>query len=220
MMGCASVLFAPAAEYPANRAAPAAGMESERAVAGAVLSVGAAPVSEGRKPGCASGGINPMNDVENPGQQLIHHKGPLKDKGGALAQWEKDANERLAQVRAAMKDLATYVAQFEATPWVLRLHLQRKVSLQLLWRERGGRRRHCNWEQVEPLLAQLPVGLAQWYQEVQEDVVILNHMEQAARYEHTTVQRVKNGRYRVAEMYEGSQFTESLALAESKTKFS
>lgn len=157
-----------------------------------------------------------MTDVANEGIPLLSHKGPLKDKGVILARWDKDAEERLAQVRQEMKALAAYVVQIEAAPWILRLQTQRKVALQLLWRERGGQRQHFTWERIEPLLAQLPLGLAQWFWEIQEEVVILNHMEQVARYEHSTVQRVKAGRFRQVMCYEGNGPTASLDLADPK----
>jgi len=136
-------------------------------------------------------------------KQVIDRKGPLKGKGGALAQWRREALERLASVHQAMDSLAQTVRGVKGRRWNLNVYTLRAKARQLRWRETGAERRHALWERIEPELSQLPPGLAQWYRETEELAQILNHKEQVARYELKTVARLLNGKPRVARTYTG-----------------
>lgn len=122
--------------------------------------------------------------------QVYDHKGPLKGKGGALAQWQREATDRLAQVHVAMERLAQSTQTVEGRRWSLFLHRSRGEARQARWRMRSARREHTTWERIEPLLLELPPSLAQWYVEANELAQVLNHREQVVRYEVKTVRRL------------------------------
>jgi hypothetical protein len=127
-------------------------------------------------------------------KQLVDRKGPLKGKGGALAQWHREAVERLAAVHQAMDTLAQSVREVQGRRWNLNVYKLRTKAKQLRWRETGADRKHGLWERIERELSQLPPGLAQWYREIEEMAQILNHKEQVARYELKTVTRLLSGK--------------------------
>lgn len=122
-------------------------------------------------------------------------KGPLKGKGASpLARWQADAASTLARVHAEMEALARSTQDIPGRDWALGLYKQRADARQLRWRMRDSR--HGLWERIEPLLCQLPPGLAQWYREVHEQSQVLNHREQAARYEVKSVARLSQQKQR------------------------
>ena len=121
-------------------------------------------------------------------QPLPDDKGPLKGKGGALAQWRGQVQARLEQHRQAMSLLAQQTRDVQWRRFSLTLHKQRGQALQLRWRMGTGQ--HTVWARVLPLLAELPPTLAQWYAEQEEAAVLLNHQEQVLRHELKTVERL------------------------------
>ena len=123
-------------------------------------------------------------------KQVIDDKGPLKGKGGALAQWQREATDRLAQVHVAMERLAQSTQSVVGRRWGLYLYRLREPARQVRWRMRSARWEHTTWERIEPLLTELPPGLAQWYVETNELAQVLNHQEQVVRYELKTVRRL------------------------------
>lgn len=131
-------------------------------------------------------------------KQVIDRKGPLKGKGGDLAQWHREATEKLAAVHQAMESLAQSVREVQGRRWNLNVYRLRTRAHQLRWRETGTGRRHSLWQRIEPELALLAPGLAQWYREVEDMAQILNHKEQVARYELKTITRLLEGRPRIA----------------------
>jgi hypothetical protein len=129
-------------------------------------------------------------------KQVIDRKGPLKGKGGALAQWHREAVEKLATVQQAMGALAQSARDVKGRRWNLNVYKLRTKAHQLRWRETGSSRRHTLWERIQPELAQLAPGLAQWYHETEEVAQILNHKEQVARHELKIITRLLEGRPR------------------------
>ncbi|MGM9489540.1 hypothetical protein [Ideonella sp. YS5] len=129
-------------------------------------------------------------------KQMIDRKGPLKGKGETLAQWHREAGEKLAAVHRAMDALAQSVREVKGRRWNLNVYKLRTKAHQLRWRETGIGRRHSLWERIEPELSLLAPGLAQWYRETEEMAQILNHKEQVARYELKTITRLLEGRPR------------------------
>lgn len=118
---------------------------------------------------------------------MVDFKGPLKGKGGSLAQWRADAHERLQQVYAAMHQLAAESRSIAARSFGLNVYTLRD-GRQLRWRMTSGR--HATWERIEPMLDAQPAGLARWYRQAQDQALILNHREQVLRYEARTVTRL------------------------------
>ncbi|MBL8344910.1 MAG: hypothetical protein JNN03_05680 [Rubrivivax sp.] len=118
---------------------------------------------------------------------VVDPKGPLKGKGGSLAQWRADAHERLQQVYAAMHQLAAESRSIAGRSFGLNVNTLRD-GRQLRWRMTSGR--HATWERIGPLLDAQPAGLARWYRQAQEQALILNHREQVLRYEVKTVDRL------------------------------
>jgi hypothetical protein len=118
---------------------------------------------------------------------MVDLKGPLKGKGGSLAQWRADAHERLQQVYAAMHQLAAESRSIAARSFGLNVYTLRD-GRQLRWRMTSGR--HATWERIEPMLDAQPAGLARWYRQAQDQALILNHREQVLRYEAKTVTRL------------------------------
>lgn len=129
---------------------------------------------------------------------VMDRKGPLKGKGGALAQWHRVAAHRLASVHGAMEALAQSTRAVQGRRWSLHVHKLRTPARQVRWREVSPTRPHTVWERIEPQLSQLAPGLAQWYRETQEIAQLLNHQEQVARYEVKTVARLLGGRCKPA----------------------
>ena len=121
-------------------------------------------------------------------QPLPDDKGPLKGKGGALAQWRAQVQARLEQHRQAMSLLAQQTREVQWRRFSLTLHRQRGWACQLRWRMGSGQ--HTVWARVVPLLAELPPTLAQWYAEQEETAMLLNHQEQVLRHELKTVERL------------------------------
>lgn len=117
-------------------------------------------------------------------------KGPLKGKGGTLAQWRGDAQRQLEDIWTAMQALADESASIEGRTFGLKVYKTRD-GRQLRWRLTRGT--HATWERVEPLLAMLAPGLAEWYRQAREVALVLNHREQVARYEMKTVERLMAG---------------------------
>ena len=152
--------------------------------------------------GCASHGLGSVMGSNVMVNQVLDMKGPLKGKGGSpLARWQSEASTRLASVHAEMEVLAQATREVPGRDWALNLYKQRGDAKQLRWRMRNSR--HSLWERIEPLLDQLPPGLAQWYREIQEQSDVLNHREQAARYELKTVIRLTEQKPRRSRNYTG-----------------
>ena len=118
---------------------------------------------------------------------VIDPKGPLKGKGGSLAQWRADALARLRQVCAEMEELAAESRSIAGRTFGLYVYGLRD-GRQLRWRMTDSR--HATWGRIEPLLDAKPAGLARWYRKAQEQALILNHREQVLRYEVKTVARL------------------------------
>lgn len=131
--------------------------------------------------------MNSTSDIKNPVNPVIDLKGPLKGKGGSLAQWHADVKDRLEQVYQEMELLATESKSVEGRRFGLYVYGLRS-GRQLRWRMTNSA--HATWERVEPLLAQIVDGLAQWYRQAQVVAQILNHREQVLRYELKTVERL------------------------------
>jgi hypothetical protein len=119
---------------------------------------------------------------------VIDLKGPLKGKGGSLAQWRADCETRLQEVYAAMAQLASESASIEGRRFGLHVYKLRDAR-QLRWRLTNSR--HATWKTVEPMLGVLSPGLSDWYRQAEEVAQVLNHREQVLRYEFKTVERLK-----------------------------
>jgi hypothetical protein len=132
--------------------------------------------------------------------QVIDSKGPLKGKGaGGLAQWRKEVEDRLQSVYADMVQLSAESSSIAGRQWSLRVYALRNGK-QLRWRMRNSA--HATWPRVQALLCGLPPGLAQWYVQAQALAQILNHREQALRYEFKTVMRlIEHGKDRAPLAY-------------------
>lgn len=134
-------------------------------------------------------------------KQVIDLKGPLKGKGGSLAQWRADTEARLAEVYAEMAQLSAESKSIEGRRFGLNVYTLR-IARQLRWRMTNST--HATWTKIEPLLPSLSPGLAQWYRQAQEVAQILNHREQVLRYELKTVERLISVGARVPLAYRGS----------------
>lgn len=119
--------------------------------------------------------------------QEIDCKGPLKGKGATLAQWEQDVTRRLTQVYSDMSTLSSESRAIDGRSFGLYV-IKLRDAKQLRWRTTKSQ--HVTWQRIEPRLAQLPQGLAAWYRQAEEVAQVLNHREQALRYELKTVQRL------------------------------
>ena len=143
--------------------------------------------------------MNSSAEINDPVNQVIDLKGPLKGKGGSLAQWHLDVKDRLDQVYQEMELLAAETKSVEGRRFGLYVYGLR-TGRQLRWRMTNSA--HATWQRVEPLLAKVSEGLAQWYRQAQEVAQILNHREQVLRYKLKTVGRlVSAGRGRVPRDY-------------------
>ena len=130
--------------------------------------------------------MSAIHDNDNVNQ--VHDlKGPLKGKGGALAQWRADAARRLAQIHRDMEVLAAASKSIEGRKWSLNVYRARG-NWQVRWRMTNGQ--HATWASIDALLATLPPGLARWYRLTEDAAQLLNHREQAGRYEVNTVARL------------------------------
>jgi hypothetical protein len=127
--------------------------------------------------------------------QVADRKGPLKGKGRELAQWSADAQAQLAAVHGAMDELAAESRSISQRAFGLHIYT-RRTERQLRWRLIDGS--HLAWPRIEGLLAQEPQGLARWYRAAIDRAHLLNHREQALRYEVKTAQRAMAGAQRYA----------------------
>jgi hypothetical protein len=130
---------------------------------------------------------SPTNEF-NVVNSMLDMKGPLKGKGGALAQWEREARMRLRDSHDAMAQLSAQTRLHERR-WSLNLYRARG-GVQLRWRMTDGR--HTVWARIAPLLRSLAPALRQWYGEVDDCAQVLNHREQAIRHELKTVLRLRS----------------------------
>lgn len=146
------------------------------------------PATGGAFDGCRSrdfciSAIHDKGDVK----QVLDLKGPLKGKGGTLTQWRAEAAVRLAQIHRDMEVLAAGSKSIEGRTWSLNVYKARG-SWQVRWRMTNGQ--HTTWAAISALLATLAPGLARWYRLTEDAAQLLNHREQAARYEANTVARL------------------------------
>ena len=126
-------------------------------------------------------------DVQDVVNQVIDLKGPLKGKGGSLAQWRSDTECRLGEVYKAMAQLSEESKTIEGRQFGLHVYSLRDAR-QLRWRMTNSK--HATWAKVQVLLDQMAPGLAQWYRQAEEVAQVLNHREQVLRYELKTVERL------------------------------
>jgi hypothetical protein len=126
-------------------------------------------------------------DVRDAVNQVIDLKGPLKGKGGSLAQWRADTEARLDEVYKAMAQLSAESKTIEGRAFGLHIYSLRDAK-QLRWRMTSSA--HATWAKVEPMLVGMAAGLAQWYRQAEEVAQVLNHREQVLRYELKTVERL------------------------------
>lgn len=128
--------------------------------------------------------------------QMLDLKGPLKGKGAYLAQWRRDAEDRLAEIYAQMEELAQRTRVVEGRRFSLQVHKLRNAK-QLRWRfgsaAEGVASRHATWERIAQLLPEFNQVLASWYESLNELAQVLNAQEQVLRYECKTVQRLTTG---------------------------
>ena len=109
-------------------------------------------------------------------------KGPFKGKGEELAQWHREAQDRLARLyrdMAVLRDETKTVADRRFS--VDLYSLSHRNSKSLRWRMNSGQ--HMTWGRIVPLLADMPPSMVQWYREVQARMVFINAQEMAARYQ-------------------------------------
>ena len=131
--------------------------------------------------------MNTTSDNRTTVNQVIDLKGPLKGKGGSLAQWHGDVKARLEQVHQEMALLTSECRSIQGRTFGLYVYGLR-TGRQVRWRMTNGA--HATWGRVEPLLAQLGGGLVHWYRQAQLLALVLNHREQVLRYELKTVLRL------------------------------
>ena len=112
----------------------------------------------------------------------------LKGKGVELAQWHQESVTRLDTVRTRLEALAQSTTAVEGWRWCLTLHTSARGAWRLRWRANSWRT--VPWHAIERDLQTLPVTLAQWYREANSEATVLNHREQAARYELKTILRL------------------------------
>lgn len=134
-------------------------------------------------------------------KQVIDLKGPLKGKGGSLAQWRDDTLARLQEVYAAMGELSLESKSVEGRRFGLNVYTLRDAR-QLRWRMTNSS--HATWAVIEPMLSDMAPGLAQWYRQAEQVAQILNHREQVLRYELKTVDRLATVGARTAQSYRGT----------------
>lgn len=132
--------------------------------------------------------------------QMIDPKVPLKGKGGALAQWRREAEDRLAAMYRQMDDLARQTRAVEGRRFGLMVYKLRDAR-QLRWRftsvSEGTVGRHATWERIDAILREFSPVLAQWYRDMHDLALVLNHQEQVARYELKTINRLMAGHHGV-----------------------
>lgn len=133
--------------------------------------------------------MNPAIHNDKAVKPVLDPKGPLKGKGGSLAQWRSEAMDRLARMHSDMSMLAAESKRVEGRRWSLNVYRLRD-GRQLRWRLTDGR--HATWSSIAPLLVTLPAGLVRWYGQVEQAAQILNHREQAIRYEIKAIERLLN----------------------------
>lgn len=147
----------------------------------------AGPVGQGSEAETEGESVKTTTDNQDMVKQVIDLKGPLKGKGGSLAQWLADTEDRLREVYSEMEQLALESRSIEGRAFAMYIYKLRDAR-QLRWRLGTGS--HATWAKVERRLADMAPGLAQWYRQAEEVAQILNHREQVLRYEIKTVQRL------------------------------
>jgi hypothetical protein len=158
----------------------------------------------------------PSMSPQGEGNQVTDYKGPLKGKGVTLAQWRLDVTDRLAVIYQEMAQLADESASIQGRRFGLRVYKLRD-ALQLRWRMTNSA--HATWARIEPLLAVVPEGLAQWYRQAESLAQVLNHREQALRYELKTVQRLETIGPRIPRTY-GASIGRGMGGGRNKSKVS
>lgn len=133
--------------------------------------------------------------------QVADLKGPLKGKGGSLAQWKDEVLDKLERLHAEMAMLSNESGSIQGRSFSLKVYSLRS-SRQLRWRMTSSK--HATWSRIELLLPNLSPGLVDWYQAAQVVAQILNHREQVLRYELKTVERLMATGPRVARQYRSS----------------
>lgn len=147
----------------------------------------AGPVGQGSEPETEGDFVKTTTDDDVIVKQVIDLKGPLKGKGGSLAQWLADTKARLQEVYGEMEQLALESRSIEGRTFAMYIYKLRDAR-QVRWRLGTGS--HATWAKVERRLADMAPGLAQWYRQAEDVAQILNHREQVLRYELKTVQRL------------------------------
>lgn len=112
----------------------------------------------------------------------------LKGKGVELAQWHQESVARLDAIKGRLEALAQSTTDIDGWRWCLTLHTSARGAWRLRWRTNSWRT--VPWHAIERDLLTLPPTLAQWYRETNVGATVLNHREQAARYELNTVLRL------------------------------
>lgn len=112
----------------------------------------------------------------------------LKGKGGELAQWHQESVARLDAIKGRLEALAQSTTAIDGWRWCLTLHTSARGASRLRWRTDSWRT--VPWHAIEGDLLTLPPTLAQWYREANSEATVLNHREQAARYELNTILRL------------------------------
>jgi hypothetical protein len=168
---------------------PKTGMESEKGLGRtvAVVKQCAGPVGQGSEPETEGEFVKTTTDDQVIVKQVIDLKGPLKGKGGSLAQWLKDTQGRLQELYAEMEQLTLESRSIEGRAFAMYVYKLRDAR-QLRWRLATGK--HATWNTVQQRLSDLAPGLAQWYRQAEDVAQILNHREQVLRYEEKTVKRL------------------------------
>lgn len=184
---CASLVSQRAARQHTRN--PKTGMESEKGLGRtvAVVKQCAGPVGQGSEPETEGESVKTTTDDQVIVKQVIDLKGPLKGKGGSLAQWLKDTQGRLQELYAEMEQLTLESRSIEGRAFAMYVYKLRDAR-QLRWRLATGK--HATWATVEQRLGDMAPGLAQWYRQAEEVAQILNHREQVLRYELKTVHRL------------------------------
>jgi hypothetical protein len=139
-------------------------------------------------PAAETGGLmKTAIDNQQTVHQVLDNKGPLRGKGGMLAQWHAQTTARLTRLERDMAALAAESRTIAGRQWSLN-HCSLRGGQQLRWRLTSGQ--HATWADIAPLLANLPPGLASWYAEAEDLAQWLNHRGQAIRYEIKTIERL------------------------------
>ena len=107
-------------------------------------------------------------------------KRPFKGKG--VDEWLARSEREYRKVVLEMESLSKMSRKQSSSAWYVYLH-HRKVTGQqfLMWRSFGVKHIHLTWDRIEPAVRRMKQDQCGWYEEMNDQVRLLNAKEVATR---------------------------------------